>query len=158
MDAHPPEDTPAARCQYYRRECGLPAGIDPEVGRIAVRTGEFWALTMPDALGQAVKTDQENRQVELGPIISHPRSQRWTFLIRPDLSHEMRLFAELFRLHVSVVRDGAEVALPSPADEQSSYRWWVEWPSGTYRPSGLALLDSIRRVTQRGRSREYVAP
>ncbi|MFJ9370525.1 DNA-directed RNA polymerase subunit beta [Nocardia sp. NPDC101769] len=158
MDEPTPQDTPTDRCHYYQQACGLPAGMHPETGRIVVRAGLVWALTMPSALGQIVKTDLEHRQIEVGPIISHPRSQRWTFLIRPDLPEEDRLFAELFRINVSVVRFGGEIALPSPTDQQGTFRRWVQWPNGTYRPSGVAVIDSIRRANQRDRHRVQTAP
>ncbi|WP_232236262.1 DNA-directed RNA polymerase subunit beta [Nocardia sp. BMG51109] len=114
----------------------------------------MWGLTMPSVLGQRVKTDLRGRDVEIGPIVSHPRSKRWTYLIRPDLPDEVRLFAELFRLNVSVVRTGGEIALPSPADHQYGFRTWVERPTDSYRPSGLIVVDSIRRLTQPGTNRK----
>ncbi|WP_067839766.1 DNA-directed RNA polymerase subunit beta [Nocardia lijiangensis] len=152
MEQRTSSETPAARCRYYRRTCGLPATLHPEIGRIVVNAGIVWALTMPAALGQIVKTDLQHRQISVGPIISHPRSQRWTFLIRPDLPDEVKLFAELFRLNVSVVRAGGEIALPSPHDQQMNFRRWVEPPREPYRPSGVVIIDSIRRATRRSGS------
>lgn len=113
-------DTPRTRCHYYRRVCDLPARIDPpELGRIVMTAGHTWALMMPSALGFAVKKDlQRSRDHDAatgaGPIISHIRSGRWSFLIRPDLPDDTTLFAEMFRLDISVVRTGATIALPSP--------------------------------------------
>ncbi|TLF60645.1 DNA-directed RNA polymerase subunit beta [Nocardia cyriacigeorgica] len=151
MENVPLGDTPYTRCVYYRRVCGLPASIDPpELGRIVMRADLVWALMMPAGLGALVKCDLQRRRGReggVGPIMSHLRSNRWTFLIRPDLPDETPLFAEMFRLNVSVVRIGATIALPSPADEGAQFRRWVELPRCTYRPSGLAVVDSVRACT-----------
>src|SRR5437899_622058 len=48
-------DTSASRCAYYRRTCGLPAGIHPEYGRIVVKAGLVGAITMPARLGQRAR-------------------------------------------------------------------------------------------------------
>lgn len=88
MRETPPElpmDTAESRCRFYRQVCGLEAGIKPETGRIFVRAGSVGAITMPARLGQLVKSGIQTRKCVVGPIVSHPRSQRWTFLTRPDL-------------------------------------------------------------------------
>ncbi|WP_245671563.1 DNA-directed RNA polymerase subunit beta [Nocardia amamiensis] len=108
---------------------------------------------MPEPLGRAVKIEMQRRGIDLGPILSHPRSRRWSYLIRPNLPDEVSLFAELFRLNVSVVRDGGTIALPSPADECAGFRHWVEPPRCMYRPSGLAVVDAIRACAGPGRHR-----
>ena len=119
-------DTPVSRCRFYRQVCGLPAIIDPpELGRIVVRAGIVWALMMPAHLGQLVKIDLQRRGHGIGPIMSHPRSHRWSYLVRPDLPDYDRLFAEMFRLDVSVVRVGGEIALPSPTDKCARFRHWI---------------------------------
>ncbi|WP_225729923.1 MULTISPECIES: DNA-directed RNA polymerase subunit beta [unclassified Nocardia] len=140
-------DTPTTRCAFYRRTCGLPAGIHPEVGRIVVKAGAVGAITMPAPLGQRVRDDLLRRRNTLGPIISHVRSGRWTFLIRPDISDDVQLFAELFRHNVSIVPIGGEIALPSPADAQTGYRQWVVSPRDSFRPSGLEVIETVRACT-----------
>ncbi len=147
MDHEPFEDTPVSRCQFYRRACGLPAVIDPPgLGRIVVHAGSVWGITMPARLGQAVRAHLHGQGNSVGPIIGHPRSGRWTFLIRPDLGEvdDMRLFAELFRLDVSVARAGAAIALPSPTASAGAIRLWIEPPANAFRPSGLAVVEAIR--------------
>ncbi|WP_433662855.1 DNA-directed RNA polymerase subunit beta [Nocardia sp. CA-128927] len=143
-------DTPTERCAYYRRTCGLPAGIHPEVGRIVVRAGIVGAITMPAPLGQRVRDDMLHNRITLGPIISHLRSSRWTFLCRPDLPNDMTLFAELFRLNVTLVPHGAEIALPAPSDTRTGHRHWIVAPRDTFRPSGLIVLTALRSCTARG--------
>ncbi|MET8773419.1 DNA-directed RNA polymerase subunit beta [Nocardia sp. NPDC004654] len=143
-------DTPASRCMYYRRVCDLPAVLDPPaLGRIVVTASYVGALIVPARLGQAVKTQMRQRGNGVGPVLSHPRSKRWSFLIRPDLPDDVRLFAEMFRLDVSVVRTGGTIALPSPADECAMFRCWVELPRSRFRPSGLVVVDAIRRARDR---------
>ncbi|WP_433731198.1 DNA-directed RNA polymerase subunit beta [Nocardia sp. CA-129566] len=137
-------DTPTSRCLFYRQICGLAAGVDPASGRITVRVGSVSAVTMPADLGQIIKAHMRIRQYALGPIISHPRSQRWTFIVRPDLPDDVPLFSELFRLNVTVARFGAQIALPSPTDRHAGLRIWIEPPRDTLRPSGVAVVDAIR--------------
>jgi hypothetical protein len=138
-------DTPLSRCQFYRRECGLPAVVDPpELGRIVMRAGSVWAMTMPARLGQAVKAHMQSRGVGLGPVVGHPRSGRWTFLIQPDLPDDVRLFAELFRLDVAVARAGATIALPSPTASVGAIRHWIVPPRSGFRPSGAVVVEAVR--------------
>jgi len=138
-------DTPVSRCHFYRRVCDLPATIDPpHLGRIIMKADHVWALIMPGHLGQAVKSRMQQHDSDIRPILSHPRSGRWTFLVRPDIPDDVRLFAEMFRLNVSVVRTGGTVALPSPTDQCVEFRRWVEPPRCTFRPSGLVVVDAIR--------------
>ncbi|WP_051022237.1 hypothetical protein [Nocardia pneumoniae] len=75
------------------------------------------------------------------PAVTAPRSKRWTFLTVPD---ENRLFAELFRLNVSVSRFGAQIALPSPGARQAGFRVWVLPPLDAFRLSGMAVIESVR--------------
>ena len=142
-------DTPVSRCAYYRRTCGLPAGIHPETGRIMLKAGVVGGVTMPALLGQRVRDDLLFRGCALGPVIAHIRSRRWTFLCRPDLPDDIRLFTELFRLDVSIVPFGAEIALPSPNDSLSPCRAWVVPPRDTFRPSAAVIIASVRSCTAR---------
>lgn len=141
-------DTTATRCRFYRQVCGLAVVVQPEHGgRIIVPTGSVGAITMPAQLGASVKNHMLTRTMRLGPIVSHPRSKRWSFLIRPDVPDDMRLFAELFRLNVCMSPFGAQIALPSPVCGPISFRTWVQAPRDSFRPSGLAVVESIRACT-----------
>lgn len=152
MEHIPFGGTPLSRCHFYRRVCDLPANIDPpQLGRIVMKVGHVGALTMPAHLGQSVKVRMQQAGSDLGPVVSHPRRNRWTFLIRPDIPDDVRLFAEMYRLDVSVVRTGGTVALPSPADKGAQFRRWIEPPCCTFRPSGLAVVDTIRACSGRYR-------
>lgn len=151
MDQMALADTPTARCAYYRHTCDLPAGVHPEIGRIVVRAGFVGAITMPAALGQQVRSELAHRRIQPGPIISHVRSGRWTFLIHPDLSDDVRLFAELFRLNVSIVPRGGEIALPSPVDAHAKYRRWIVPPQNGFRPSGSSIVDTVRSCMRSGK-------
>ncbi|WP_327112770.1 DNA-directed RNA polymerase subunit beta [Nocardia sp. NBC_01730] len=138
-------DTPTTRCRFYRQSCGLPAIVQPELGgRIIVPAGSVGAITMPMRLGGAVKSRMQSQGVRLGPIVSHPRSKRWTFIVVPDVPDETTLFAELFRLNVSVSRVGAQIALPSPVARSAGFRVWVTPPRDEFRPSGMAVVEAIR--------------
>lgn len=147
-------DTPMSRCAYYRRVCDLPAVIDPpELGRIIMRTSHVWAMTMPAPLGRAVRQVMQRRGVGGGPIVAHPRSNRWSYLVRPDIPDDTRLFAEMYRVDVSVVREGGTVALPFPTAQSGAIRHWIETPRDTFRPSGMVVLDAIRACGGPGRRR-----
>ncbi|MBF6219000.1 DNA-directed RNA polymerase subunit beta [Nocardia abscessus] len=139
-------DTPLSRCQYYRRTCDLPVVIDPpELGRIILRAGSVWGVTMPPRLGQAVKAYLQSRGNGGGPIVGHPRSGRWTFLIRPDIElGDVKLFAEMFRLDVNVARTGASIALPSPTASAGAIRHWIVPPRNPFRPSGQVVVAAVR--------------
>ncbi|QIS18388.1 DNA-directed RNA polymerase subunit beta [Nocardia terpenica] len=143
-------DTVTSRCTYYRRTCGLPAGIQPQTGRIVLRVGVVGAITMPATLGLRVRDDLLHRRNILGPIISHLRSRRWTYLVRPDLPQDLSLFAEMFRLDVSIVPVGGEIALPSPQDAEAGFRQWIAPPRDTFRPSGRVIIDQIGTTMGRG--------
>ncbi|WP_459545148.1 hypothetical protein [Nocardia sp. X0981] len=56
----------------------------------------------------------------------------------------------MFRLDVSVVRTGATIALPSPTDRGELFRRWIQPPHCPYRPSGRAVIGSIRACAARG--------
>lgn len=86
-------DTPASHCVYYRQVCDLPAAIDPpHLGRIVMRADFIRALTMPFPLGQTVKAYMRSEDRDIGPILSRPRSSRWTSSARPDLPDDDGLF------------------------------------------------------------------
>ncbi|MET9283793.1 hypothetical protein [Nocardia beijingensis] len=65
-------------------------------------------ITMPDRLGQCVRDDMLFRGQAIGPVVAHIRSRRWTFLCRPDLPDDVRLFAALFRIDVRSCRSAAK--------------------------------------------------
>ncbi|NKY31356.1 hypothetical protein NG2371_06372 [Nocardia gamkensis] len=138
-------DTPRSRCMFYRRSCGFNAVIDPpELGRIVMRAGSVWAVTMPSRLGQAVKAHMQCTGIALGPVVGHPRSGRWTFLVRPDIEDDdVKLFAEMFRKDVSIAREGAVIALPSPSPN-GSIRQWIVPARSDFLPSGLVVVDAVR--------------
>ncbi|MEU2172630.1 DNA-directed RNA polymerase subunit beta [Nocardia sp. NPDC019219] len=138
--------TPHGRCAFYKLVCQLPAEVEPEaLDRIVVRAGSMvWGVSVPEPLGHAVAERLRSGGNSLGPIISHPSSRTWTFLVRPDLPDDPHTFAGLFRDRVKVIRDGALIALPSPADSTNGYRAWMEAPRDTYRPSGRVVVDAVR--------------
>ncbi|WP_174372216.1 hypothetical protein [Nocardia araoensis] len=103
---------------------------------------------MPTRLGQSVKAYLHNGGHAVGPIVGHPRSGRWTFLIRPDIDvSDVKLFAEMFRLDVNVARTGASIALPSPSAE--AIRHWIVPPRNPFRPSGQVVIAGVRAWADR---------
>ncbi|UGT62868.1 DNA-directed RNA polymerase subunit beta [Nocardia asteroides] len=148
-------DTPRSRCAYYRSVCQLPAVLEPPTGRIFFTTGRVWAISMPAAMGQAVKQHLDRRHGGGGPIISHPRRHTWTMLTRADTPpNAVRDEAMLQHYGIRVLRGGQRIALPSPADRGTQFRGWILPARSTFCPSGLVVLASARivlgaRVTHR---------
>lgn len=139
-------DTVRSRCEYYRSVYHLPAVADPASGLIGFAAGMVWAVEMPSELAQAVKIDMDRRRVGGGPIISHPRSTRWTFLVRSDIPAPARENESLSRRGIQVLAGGEQIGLPSPAECGVFYRAWINAPNSPYRPSGAAVLESAYRV------------
>ncbi|MFE3544578.1 hypothetical protein ACFXK0_16590 [Nocardia sp. NPDC059177] len=143
------DSTLEIRCVRYRRELHLPATIDPDSRRILLHIGaHYGAVTMPGDLGERVQA--RLRATDLaGPVVAHPRARRWTFLTgpcRPD-SLEATESAELFRLYATVACSGSQIVLPSPADERTGYRTWVQAPDADdRRPPLHAVIDAARAL------------
>ncbi|WP_378734880.1 DNA-directed RNA polymerase subunit beta [Nocardia brasiliensis] len=112
-----------------------------------MRAGRTWALVTSAPLGAAVRIRLDRQGAEIGPILSDPRSHQWSFLIVPDLPADAAVYASLFRLDVKVVRNGGTIALPSPDDNCSVFRQWIEAPHGPFRPSGRVVVDAIEACT-----------
>ncbi|MBF6326503.1 DNA-directed RNA polymerase subunit beta [Nocardia cyriacigeorgica] len=147
----PPTDTPTTRCRYYRERCGLPAAINPGLGSIVLRAGtDVSAVTMPTELGVRVRNHIRGRGRYTGPVISHPRAKRWTFLVNPDIPDDVSIFAEMFRINVTIARYNAQIALPAPTTD-FQFRLWVHPPEGSFRLPGTQVVDAIREVTRRYR-------
>ncbi|MFF0541418.1 hypothetical protein ACWEVD_13160 [Nocardia thailandica] len=141
-----------ARCRHYRKINGLYGVVDSALGRIMLEIGAVGAVVMPARLGAKVRDHLTRRGDPCGPVIAHPRSGRWTFLTGPtDNSYlDTVLFAEFFRVCASVALPGSEIVLPSPADERSGYRTWVNAPNGDYRPDFAQVVASTRANTVPG--------
>ena len=140
-----PSDTPAARHAFYRDICGLPAELDATTGRISLRTGAVAGIVAPASLGQMVKIVLDRRGHGGSPIVSHPRSATWTFLVRADITREVALRdAPLWRNRIAILDGEASIALPSPADRGVFHRAWITSPRPDRLPSGLAVVDCIR--------------
>ncbi|MFI9631579.1 DNA-directed RNA polymerase subunit beta [Nocardia sp. NPDC051929] len=138
------KDTALTVCYYYRNTCDLPAEVDPaHTGRIVIRTGGVCGLMMPAFIGSEVKARMQCHG-QVGPILTHPRSHRWTFLVDADLTNEIGLYAEMVRLQVSIIRGGGVIALPGPGRRPGLFRAWVEPPRDAFRPSGRDVVDAIR--------------
>lgn len=158
MERTPFGDTPESRCSYYRLVCGLAANIDPPgSGRLTFPAGSIAALTMPGRLGMVLRTYMQQHGIELGPIVAHTGSNRWTFLTRPDVpDDDTRLFKDMFRLNVMIVRAGC-IALPSPTAETGAVRRWIEFPRNTFRPSGGVVVNAILACTGVSRDSQPLA-
>lgn len=151
-----PADTLASRCEFYRQRCQLNARVRPELQTIIVAASStLGAITMPAELAARVRLHLQHQGIRHGPIISHPRSNRWTLLVQPDIPDDVATFARLFRMQVAVARPGTEIALPSPVRRHSGFRCWSDPPTDAYRPSGSVVLAAIYACC--GTSRQALA-
>lgn len=137
-------DTLTSRCRFYRRTCRLDARIRPELQDIVAVAGDMLgAITMPAELAARVRLHMQQQGIRVGPIISHPRSKRWSFLCRPDIPDDMETFGRLFRAQITVARHGAAIALPSPGRRSAGFRCWSHAPVDAYLPSGVVVLAAV---------------
>ncbi|WP_245746020.1 hypothetical protein [Nocardia altamirensis] len=98
-------------------------------------------------MGIVLRGHMQHHGVAVGPIVAHVGSNRWSFLIRPDIpDDDTRLFNDMFRLNVMIVRSGS-IPLPSPTAQTGGVRRWIELPRNTFRPSGNVVVDAIRACT-----------
>ncbi len=130
------------RCRRYRKENALYGVVEPALGRIMLEVGPVGAVTMPAVLGHRVR----ERLPDLGPIVGHPRSSRWTFLTGhvDESGQDMSVVGELIHLGAALALPGTRIVLPSPADERTGYRVWIDAPAGDYRPDYGAVLTVTR--------------
>ncbi|WP_334027659.1 hypothetical protein [Nocardia terpenica] len=134
-----------ARCREYRKLHGLYGVVEPALGRIMLEVGAVGALTMPAALGGRIREQLRDRDRH-GPIIGHPRSGRWTFLTdhADDSIQDMTILGELFHRGATLAMPGTRIVLPSPADERTGYRVWIDAPTGDTRPTLTEVVTLTR--------------
>ncbi|MEV0335440.1 hypothetical protein [Nocardia sp. NPDC050717] len=136
----------------YRRELHLPATIEPDSRRILLQIGaHYGAVTMPGDLGERVQARLREAAIA-GPVVAHPRARRWTFLTGPCRADTLTTTAsaELFRLYTTVACHGSQIVLPSPDDERTGYRTWVQAPEAAdNRPPLHAVIEAARALGTR---------
>ncbi|MFE7800322.1 hypothetical protein [Nocardia sp. NPDC057440] len=143
------DSTLEVRCVQYRCEFHMPASIDPTSRRILLHIGtHYGAITMPAELGEQVQHKLTQAQIA-APVVHHPRARRWTFITgpaRPD-TLSTAVSAELFRLYATVACTGSQVVLPSPDDERTGYRTWIQPPeNATTLPPLSAVVEATRTL------------
>lgn len=144
------------RCREYREINHLPAVVDPVSKCILLHVGAaYGAVTMPVELGERVQQRLRATGIE-GPVVAHPRAHSWTFLTGPSrYDHPTIRSAEMFRRYITVAGAGSQIVLPSPHDENTGYRIWVQAPQGAAkRPPQSAVLEAaltpeVGRITPR---------
>ncbi|WP_433192566.1 hypothetical protein ACQP1G_28110 [Nocardia sp. CA-107356] len=146
------DSTLEVRCVQYRREFHMPASIDPTSRRILLRIGtHYGAITMPADLGEQVQRQLTQAQIA-APVVHHPRARRWTFITGPTRPDTLSpaISAELFRLYATVACTGSQVVLPSPDDERTGYRTWIQPPeNATTLPPLSAVIEATRALGTR---------
>jgi hypothetical protein len=134
------------RCRRYRRENGLYGVVDQTLGRIMLQIGVVAAVTMPAPLGARVRDRLRAADGDHGPIIGHPRSRRWTFLTGPadDSTATDTAVLALLGQYAALALPGTRIVLPSPADERTAYRVWIDSPEGHFLPDLAEVIEAIR--------------
>jgi hypothetical protein len=137
------------RCEQYRREFHMPASIDPTSRHILLHIGaHYGAIAMPADLGERVQQKLAQTQIA-APVVHHPRARRWTFITGPAQPDTLStaVSAELFRLYATVACTGSQVVLPSPDDERTGYRTWIQPPeNATPLPPLTAVVEATRAL------------
>lgn len=141
-----PTETLLARCEFYRAY-GINAYVQVDLQRlIVVANSRLAGLTLPAELALRVRDRLHAKKIDLGPVISHPRSKRWMLLVTGSVPDDHATSARLFRHQVSLARSGTQIALPTPLERHENLRYWVEPPTAPL-PSGAivtqAILDSV---------------
>lgn len=143
------DSTLEVRCVQYRREFHMPASIDPTSRRILLHIGtHYGAITMPADLGERVRHKLAQARIA-APVVHHPRARRWTFITGPSRPDTLTaaVSAELFRLYATVACTGSQVVLPSPDDERTGYRTWIEPPqNSTALPPLGTVVEATRAI------------
>lgn len=132
------------RCREYRERNHLPAVVEPVSKCILLHVGTVYgAVTMPVELGERVQQRLRATGIE-GPVVAHPRAHSWTFLTGPNrYDYTAVQSAEMFRRYITVAGAGCRIVLPSPHDENTGYRIWVQAPQGAAkRPPQGAVLEA----------------
>ncbi|MGW5440563.1 DNA-directed RNA polymerase subunit beta [Nocardia asteroides] len=145
----------ASRCAYYQQVCQLPAVFDADSGQIIVVAGRVQAVMVPWALGQRVRRELYRSDTGGGPIVSHPRSESWTFITESDRRIAPVADSTLFWLgNVVVLTSGVWIGLPTPTTTNAHpCREWESPPTSPRRPTTIAVLDAIRAFLKRGEPR-----
>ncbi|MGW5441400.1 DNA-directed RNA polymerase subunit beta [Nocardia asteroides] len=137
-----PTESLEAHCEFYRAH-GIHAHLQVDMRRlIVVANSRLAGLTMPAELAIRVRDHLHARQIGLGPVISHPRSKRWTLLVTGKAPTDEVICARLFRHQVSLARSGTQIALPAPIEWHENLRYWVEPPTAPL-PSGAVVTQAI---------------
>jgi hypothetical protein len=143
------DSTLEVRCAQYRREFHMPASIDPTSRRILLHIGaHYGAITMPAELGEQVQQQLIQAQIA-APVVYHPRAERWTFITGPTRADTLSaaVSAQLFRLYATVACTGSQVVLPSPDDERTGYRTWIQPPENAKTlPPLSAVIEATRAI------------
>lgn len=136
------------RCEHYRRMFGLHAELEwGSPDRIVMPIGvDVGALVTSSDLGRRALPMLGPSGVAI-PIVDHPRSGRWTFLtaagwMPPDLAER------LARLGTHVAEHGQLVVLPSPTDEQTHFRSWIQQPFARQLPLLEVVAETLCHAGQ----------
>ncbi|WP_280505084.1 hypothetical protein [Nocardia farcinica] len=136
----------AVRRDRYRRAHSLRAEVDDPAHHIVLPIGgEYRAVTMPAELGEQVRRRLAGGGIS-APVIEHRRSRRWTFLTAAAGAGSLgpKDSAHLFRMFATIAATGSDVVLPSPEDERTGCRTWVEPPA---EPAELPPLTTVVDAT-----------
>ncbi|MBF6212185.1 hypothetical protein IU487_14200 [Nocardia puris] len=136
----------------YRTAYRLPARIDPATGQITMRAGKIVGVMMPADLGAQLYAALAETGDAGGPIVSHPRSQTWTFLTQRD--HEPDDLAAhtggWWRHRVSVLTANAHIGLPGPHPGGVARREWIVAPSSHLRPPTTVVIAELNAILSSG--------
>ncbi|HEX4722700.1 MAG TPA: hypothetical protein VH333_09315 [Pseudonocardiaceae bacterium] len=135
---------------HYEENLGWPATIDVEPHRIVIATGDVLdAVVIPVGVAESVLLELRIA-LQVGPVITAPGVDSWTFLTAPIAVRPPVLPAELSAVRVRAIAAGAPVTLPS----ETGSPYWIEPPRRRRcLPPWPVVVGTTRRVVSRWDSR-----
>jgi hypothetical protein len=134
---------------HYEENLGWPATIEIEPHRIVIATGDVLdAVVMPVGVAESVLLELRIA-LQVGPVITAPGADSWTFLTAPAAAHPAGLPVELDAVRVRGLAAGSRITLPS----ETGSPYWIEPPRRRHcLPPWPMVVNTVRRVVSRSDS------
>jgi len=131
---------------HYEEDLGWPVTIEVESHRVVIATGGVLdAVVMPVGVAESVLVELRIA-LQVGPVITTPGVDWWTFLTAPVALRPKALPAELSAVRVRGLAAGTRVTLPS----ETGSPYWIEPPRRRHcLPPWPVVVGTTRRVVSR---------
>lgn len=131
---------------HYEEDLGWPATIEVEPHRVVIATGAVLdAVVMPVVVAQPVLRELRI-MLQMGPVITSPGVDGWTFLTAPAAVRPITLPSDLTAMRVHGLLAGSPVTLPS----ETGSPYWIEPPRRRRcLPPWSVVVGTTRQVIAR---------